>query len=104
MDKRELRAGIYYRLHGLWPWLAKPGVRRGFRVLGWTMLVTWLLFVALVLVLRYVVLPKVGDYQTEIEQAASNAVGQPVKIGKISARWSGLNPDLVLDQDRKSVV
>ena len=98
MDKRELRAGIYYRLHRLWPWLAKPGVRRGFRMLGWTLLVSWLLFVALVLVLRYVVLPSVGDYQAEIEQAASNAVGQPVKIGKISARWSGLNPDLVLDQ------
>ncbi len=98
MDKRELRAGIYYRLHCLWPWLAKPGVGRGLRVLGWTMLVGWLLFVALVLALRYVVLPKVGDYQAKIEQAASNAVGQPVKIGKITARWSGLNPDLVLDE------
>ena len=66
-------------------------------MLGWTLFVAWLLFVALVLALRYVVLPKVGDYQTEIEQAASSAVGQPVKIGKITARWSGLNPDLVLE-------
>ena len=66
-------------------------------MLGWTLFVAWLLFVALILALRYVVLPKVGDYQTEIEQAASSAVGQPVKIGKITARWSGLNPDLVLE-------
>lgn len=97
MDKRELRAGVYYRLHWLWPWLVKPGIRRGLRMLGWTLFVAWLLFVALILALRYVVLPKVGDYQTEIEQAASSAVGQPVKIGKITARWSGLNPDLVLE-------
>jgi uncharacterized protein (TIGR02099 family) len=97
VDKRELRAGVYYRLHWLWPWLVKPGIRRGLRMLGWTLFVAWLLFVALILALRYVVLPKVGDYQTEIEQAASSAVGQPVKIGKITARWSGLNPDLVLE-------
>lgn len=98
MDKRALRSGVYYRLHWIWPWLVKPGIRRALRLLGWTLLVAWLLFVALVLALRYVVLPKVADYQAEIEQAATNAVGQPVKIGKITARWSGLNPDLVLDE------
>ena len=98
MDKRELRTGLYYRLHWLWPWLARPGVGGALRALGWTLFVVWLLFVALLLAMRYVVLPKVGDYQTEIEQAASNAVGQTVKIGKITARWSGLNPDLLLEE------
>lgn len=97
MDKRELRAGLYYRLHWLWPWLARPAVRSGLRALGWGLFVAWLIFAAMVLALRYVVLPKVGEYQAEIEQAASNAVGQPVKIGRITARWRGLNPDLVLD-------
>jgi hypothetical protein len=57
----------------------------------------WLAFAALVLALRYAVLPKVADYRAEIEQAASRAVGQPVRIGRIEARWQGLNPDLILD-------
>lgn len=74
-----------------------PAVGRVLRFLGWSALGAWLLFVALVLVLRYVVLPKVGDYQAEIEQAASRAIGQTVKIERIEARWQGLNPDLVLD-------
>ena len=95
-QRRELRAALYHRLHWLWPWLARPGVRSGFRALAWSLFGAWLIFAAMILALRYVVLPKVGDYQAEIEQAASNAVGQPVKIGKITARWRGLNPDLVL--------
>ena len=92
-----MRSGVYYRLHWLWPWLARPGVRHGLRIFFWGLFATWLIFVALVLTLRYGVLPKVADYQAEIEQAATKAAGQPVKIGKITARWRGLNPDLVLD-------
>ncbi len=95
--RQEVRSALYHRLHWLWPWLARPGVRRGLRLLGWSLFALWLVFVALVLALRYAVLPRVGDYQAEIEQAATRAVGQPVKIGKIEARWRGLNPDLVLD-------
>ncbi|WP_153132979.1 YhdP family protein [Dechloromonas hortensis] len=97
VSRQEIRSAVYYRLHWLWPILARPAVGRGLRLLGWGMFAAWLLFAVLVLVLRYAVLPKVGDYQVEIEQAASRAVGQPVKIGKIEARWQGLNPDLVLD-------
>jgi uncharacterized protein YhdP len=97
VDKRELRSGLYYRLHWLWPWLARRGVLSGLRALGWALFAAWLIFAAMILALRYVVLPNVGDYQAEIERAATEAVGQPVKIGKISARWQGLNPDLVLE-------
>ena len=96
-ERAELRHGLYHRLHWLWPWLARPAVARSLRWLGWGLLLAWLVFVGLVLALRYVVLPKVDDYQVEIEQAATRAVGQPVKIGKIAAHWRGLNPDLVLD-------
>ncbi len=92
-----MRSALYYRLRWLWPWLARPGVRPGLRLLGWTLFATWLVFVLMLSALRYVVLPQVGDYQAAIEQAATKAVGQPVKIGKISARWRGLNPDLLLD-------
>ncbi|AXS80689.1 YhdP family protein [Dechloromonas sp. HYN0024] len=89
----DLRVALYHRLHWLWPLLAGRPVR----LLGWTLFGAWLLFAALILTLRYVVLPKIGDYQSQIEQAATQAVGQAVKIGRIEARWQGLNPDLVLD-------
>jgi uncharacterized protein (TIGR02099 family) len=97
LTRAEYRSAVYHRLHWLWPVLARPAVGRALRFLGWTVLGAWLLFVALVLVLRYVVLPGVADYQVEIEQAASQAVGQTVRIERIEARWEGLNPDLVLD-------
>jgi uncharacterized protein (TIGR02099 family) len=96
-QKAALRSALYHRLYWLWPVLAKPFVRGFLRWLGRGLFAAWLLFVVLLLVLRYSILPRVGDYQAEIEQAATQAVGQPVKIGRIEARWRGLNPDLVLD-------
>jgi len=95
--QQEVRAAVYHRLHWLWPVLAKPAVGRGLRLFGWVLFGLWLAFAALVLALRYAVLPRVGDYQAEIERMATSAVGQPVRIGRIEARWRGLNPDLVLD-------
>lgn len=94
---QDVRAAAYYRLHWLWPILARPGIARALRWAGWGLFAAWLAFAALVLALRYAVLPKVADYRAEIEQAASRAVGQPVRIGRIEARWQGLNPDLILD-------
>ena len=96
----ELRVALYHRLHWLWPLLAGPAARRAWRLLVWSGFAAWLLFVALVLVLRYGILPRVADYKAEIEQAATRAVGQPVSIGSIAARWQGLNPDLVLTDVR----
>lgn len=90
----DVRIALYHRLHWLWPVLAS----RGIRLLGWGLFAAWLIFVVLILALRYAVLPRIGDYQSEIERAATQAVGLPVKIGRIEARWRGLNPDLVLDE------
>jgi uncharacterized protein (TIGR02099 family) len=90
----DVRVALYHRLHWLWPLLAG----RSIRVLGWGLLAAWLAFAVLLLALRYAVLPKIGEYQGEIEQAVTRAVGQSVKIGRIQARWQGLNPDLVLDE------
>lgn len=95
--RQEVRAVVYHRLHWLWPFLVPPAARRVWRLIGWTLFALWLAFAVLLLVLRYFVLPQVGLYQAEIERAASNAVGQPVSIGRIEAHWRGLNPDLVLD-------
>jgi uncharacterized protein (TIGR02099 family) len=75
-------------------------LRRGLRLLGWLALAALLLLALAVTLLRYVILPQIGDYKAEIEAAASGIVGQRVSIGQIDARWQGLNPDLILDDLR----
>jgi uncharacterized protein (TIGR02099 family) len=99
-ESDAVRIAIYRRLHWLWPLLARPAVGRGLRLLAWGSFAAWLLFVLLLLVLRYAILPRVGDYKADIERAASQAVGQQVSIGQLEARWRGLNPDLILNDVR----
>lgn len=94
------RVAVYHRLHWLWPLLLRPAVQRGLRLLGWTTFAAWLLLVLVVLLLRYAILPQIGEHKAEIERAASRVVGQQVSIGHITARWQGLNPDLILDDVR----
>ena len=65
---QDVRAAAYHRLHWLWPILARPATRRALRWAAWGLLGAWLAFAALVLALRYAVLPKVADYRTEIER------------------------------------
>ena len=96
MARRETRGLVYRRLRWLWPILARPWVRRGLRVAAWGLVAVYFLFAATVLILRYAILPKVGEHQAEIEAAASRAVGLPVRIGRIEAGWDGLNPELTL--------
>ncbi|HRH15436.1 MAG TPA: AsmA family protein, partial [Azonexus sp.] len=92
-----MRRGFYYRLRWLWPLLDSALLRGTLRVVFWSLVAGWLVFAVLVLGLRYLVLPNLGNYHGEIEQAISRAVGQPVTIGSIEARWQRLNPDLLLD-------
>ncbi|WP_245844884.1 YhdP family protein [Noviherbaspirillum humi] len=60
--------------------------------------VIYFLFCLLFLVLRYALLPSVGNYKGHIEQAASRAIGNPVTISAIDASWNGLLPRLELDE------
>lgn len=94
---QEVHRALYYRLHGLRALLGRPFVASALRFAGWAAFAGWLLFVALVLVLRFAMLPAIADYRDEIETAASKAIGQEVRIGRIEAYWRGLNPELVLD-------
>ncbi|MGE5385352.1 MAG: YhdP family protein [Betaproteobacteria bacterium] len=96
MDRAELRAALARRLRWLWRALAVPGVRRGVRWAGILGLALYFVFIALVLVLRYAVLPQVASHQAEIEQYASRTIGLPVTIERIEASWEGINPRLVL--------
>jgi len=102
MHQEELRPAIYHRLHRLMPFIAHPGVRQAWH---WTMrglLLLYFAFVLLVLALRYLILPNVENYRSDIERAASRALGLSVAIGGIAASWDGINPDLVLSDVRLS--
>jgi uncharacterized protein (TIGR02099 family) len=68
-----------------------------YRVLTWSVLGFGLALGGTVLGLRYWILPNIESYRTDIEQAASRAANQRVTIGKISASWDGLHPQLVLE-------
>ena len=96
MDKRSLRHLLYRRLRWLWPVLANAWTRRLLRLAGWGLVIGYFAFACLILVLRYAVLPGIGQYQGDIEAAASRAIGQKVRIGHLGASWDGLNPHLTL--------
>ncbi len=59
-----------------------------------------LVFGALVLALRYWILPDIEHYHGIITVSVSQAIGQPVSIGKIDADWSGMRPHLLLTDVR----
>jgi len=59
----------------------------------------WAVFFALaaiVLAVRFWLLPDIERYRAEIVAAVSAAVGQPVRIGALGAGWYGLNPHIHL--------
>lgn len=60
--------------------------------------VIYFIFCALVLGLRYVVLPNIDSYKPDVENLASRSLGNRVTIGDIQASWSGLRPRLTLDK------
>ncbi len=83
--------------------MLKPAIRhttRGIRHLARLALLFILVLagtgVAVLLGLRYWVLPNVEHYHSEIELVATATVGRPVTIAKIVADWNGLRPRLLL--------
>ena len=62
----------------------------------WIAVASVLLAAACVLALRYWVLPNVGDYRERVAQSVSEAAGQRVTIGAMTAGWEGLHPRLNL--------
>ncbi len=66
------------------------------RRLFWTALCVYLLAVAAVLGVRYAILPQADNWRPRIEQAASDALGAPVRIGRVQAEWHGLHPRFTL--------
>lgn len=57
-----------------------------------------ILVAAVVLSLRYLVLPHIEEYKDRIAQELSRTAGQKITIGGIKAGWDGMNPYLDLRQ------
>lgn len=60
------------------------------------LVVAYFIFCALVLGLRYLVLPNIDNYKTNVEQMVTDALGNRVSIATIDASWKGLRPYLSL--------
>ncbi len=68
-------------------------VGRAIEVLAWAV---FFALAAIVLAVRFWLLPDIERYRGEIVAAVSAAVGQPVRIGGLGAGWYGLNPHIHL--------
>ncbi|MBI2296054.1 MAG: TIGR02099 family protein [Betaproteobacteria bacterium] len=69
-----------------------------YRVLTWSVLALGFLFAAMVLGLRYWILPNVENYREDIARIVSEKAQQKIAIGRIYANWDGLRPQLRLEQ------
>ncbi|HSN40086.1 MAG TPA: hypothetical protein VLT92_07820, partial [Burkholderiales bacterium] len=58
-----------------------------YRMLTWVVLGAGFVFAAIILGLRYWVLPNIEQYREDIAQVVSQAAGQRIIIGKISGNW-----------------
>jgi uncharacterized protein (TIGR02099 family) len=77
----------------VWPkWL-----RRSLGLLLGVLFAAWSLLLLAWLILHWGILPHVDEWRPQIEQRASQAVGVPVRIGRIEVRSSGWVPALQLD-------
>ncbi|MDS4013572.1 MAG: YhdP family protein [Candidatus Accumulibacter sp.] len=100
MAADEIAPGLPGRTRQRLPVAVTPALRA---VWAFSVRAFWLIyfaFVLLILGLRYLVLPGIEAYRPDIEREASRALGLAVSIGRIEARWAGLNPDLILSDVR----
>jgi uncharacterized protein (TIGR02099 family) len=70
---------------------------RVLRGLGTLLLYAFGAFCALLLLLRYVVLPQVPMHRDAISGFLSQRIGAPVTIDALATGWDGWNPKLVID-------
>jgi uncharacterized protein (TIGR02099 family) len=68
---------------------ARRGLLRALELLAWS---AFFAAAALVLALRYWVLPNVERHRDAIVAELSSSIGLPVRVGAIEAGWSGLRP------------
>ncbi len=54
------------------------------------------ILIGVMVVLARLLLPLISGYREDVQQIASDMLGQPVEISKLSAQWRGFGPELVL--------
>ncbi len=69
---------------------------RGLRFLGNAIIAAVVLFCSLLLLVRFVIFPNIGEYREPIAARLSSALGAPVVIGGLDAGWDGWNPRLII--------
>lgn len=74
----------------------RHGSLLAYRLATWAVLICGVLFVALVVALRYLLLPNIGEYREPVAEILSQAAGQRITIGAISGSWQGYRPELQL--------
>src|ERR1035437_6295140 len=75
-------------------------VRRLLRVAGIAALVVYFGFAAVVLALRFWILPQIENHPEGIGQIISRNIGQRVSIGSVDSGWQRLRPYLALTDVR----
>jgi uncharacterized protein (TIGR02099 family) len=76
----------------------RTGSIRTTRALVWTTIVAALACAAVILSLRYWLLPNIDAYRDDIAAAVSRAANARITIGRISAEWEGVRPRFKLEQ------
>src|SRR6476619_168725 len=86
--------------------LAAPSTLKASLPMRWLRLATRMAIVAAVSVtvlfllvmvgVRFVVVPHIGDYRDEITQLIARNIGRQVSIGALNAGWDGWSPTLDL--------
>ncbi len=74
----------------------RPLVRRLLRVAGIIALILYFGFAAVLLALRFWILPQIEDHPELIAQTISRNIGQRVSIGSVDSGWQRLRPYLAL--------
>ncbi len=73
---------------------------RSFAAKVWLALILLTILGGIVILVVRLLLPMVDQYRPDAEKMASEMLGQPVEISRLSARWRGFGPELVLEDVR----
>jgi uncharacterized protein (TIGR02099 family) len=90
------RIGLYWRLARAAYRYVNTATHHVFGAVVKLVILAYFIFAVLFLSLRYVVLPNIDRYKSDVEQIASRSIGRPVTISTIYASWKGLRPYLFL--------
>jgi uncharacterized protein (TIGR02099 family) len=71
-------------------------ILRSFAAKVWLVLILLIILSAVGIGVMRLLLPMAEGYRAEVQEKASELLGQPVRIADLSARWRGFGPEVVL--------